>query len=110
MSVPSTPEDYSSYLLEAAFWIQSLHSRVIAFFAKLNNCTGMKLPYPGVAIAASKELFHNTVMHISLLQKAGQCFGYPKPVLKKKSLNKNVQTTRFYLPSQDCHGLGNSNN
>lgn len=80
MSVPSTPEDYSSYLLEAAFWIQSLHSQVIAFFAKLNSCTGMKSPYPGVVIAASKEIFHNTVMQVSLLQKARQCFGYPKPV------------------------------
>lgn len=86
MSVPSTPENYPSYLLEAAFWIQSLHSPVIAFFAKLNNCSGMKSPYSGVAIAASKELFHNTVMQVGLLQKAGQCFGYPKPVKKKRKV------------------------
>lgn len=82
MSVPSTPEKSSSYLLEAAFWIQSLHSTVIAFFTKLNNYTGMKSPYPGVTIAASEELFNNIVMQVSLPQKSGRCSGYPKPVLR----------------------------
>lgn len=70
MSVPSTPENSSSYLLEAAFWIQSLHSRVIAFFAKLNNYTGMKSPYSGVTLAVSEELFNNTVAQVSLPQKS----------------------------------------
>lgn len=66
MSVPSTPENSSSYLLEAAFWVQSLHSSVIAFFTTLNNCTGMKSPYSGVTIAASEELFHNSGTRVSL--------------------------------------------
>lgn len=69
MSVPSTPENSSSYLLEASFWIQSLHSRVIACFTKLNNYTGMKSPYSGVTITASEEQFNSIAVQGSLSQK-----------------------------------------
>lgn len=69
---------------EAAFWIQSLHSQVIAFFAKLNNCIGMKSPYPGFAIAASKELFHNIVMQVISCRRLGSVLAIPNQLKEKK--------------------------
>jgi len=40
--------------------------------------------YSGDTLAASEELFNHIVMQVSLLQKSGQCSGYPKPVLRTK--------------------------
>lgn len=98
MSVPSTPENSSSYLLEASFWIQSLHSRVIACFTKLNNYTGMKSPYSGVTMTASEERFNSIAMQVSVSQKLGQ-FGFFKTTVLR--INRNVQMTRSCLPSQE---------
>lgn len=70
MSVPSTPENSSSYLLEATVWTLSLHSRGIAFFAKPNNYPGMKPPYSGVTGSASAELSNDVVMQDSFPHKS----------------------------------------